>query len=194
MAHRFIILICVYLFSRPGLAQQYKPGYFITADEKKVKGTIKFKLTEYGYMTTSESIPGQIKFRPEGEKKAILLSASEIRGFVAGKDSFAIIRNFRISESRYFKRDFARVAQLGRINLYIHYSQLPSGRFGVSIKQVYVLVKEKEEISCIYNRYQRTEFSKLIADWPELVTQIEKDRDWFEKIPDLVEKYNRHFQ
>lgn len=194
MAQRLVILIVFYLPSHHLLAQQYKTGYFITADEKKVKGTIKYKSTEYGFMTTAESVPGQIKFKPDGEKKAIKLSANEIRGFVAGKDSFAIIRNIRISESQYFKRDFARVTKLGRINLYVHYSQLPSGRFGVSVKQVFVLVKEKEEVSCIYNRYQKAEFSKLIADWPKLVDQIEKDWNWMEKIPDLVAQYNQHFQ
>lgn len=60
-----------------------------------------------------------IKFL-EGGKKKQKLTKEQVKSFVMGKDSFALIQNFSPSNLAYYGADFAKVVKVGAINLYLH--------------------------------------------------------------------------
>ena len=191
---RLLVLFCLFLTFFDALAQSYQPGYFITPDRKQVKGAIKFNSIQCGHLTSNGSVPARIEVKPENESKIFEVTADEIRGFVMGLDSFVVMKNIPVSEQGRFKRDFVKVEALGHINLYIHSSQIPSGRFGTKIKKVYILLKKgTKKLIAFHNRYQKEQFKGLISDDPELLSMIENDWRWMDKIPQVIKRYNLRF-
>jgi hypothetical protein len=190
---RLFVLVCLFINGMELLAQPYQSGYFITLDHKQVKGSIKFAPILCGHLTSNGSVPGRIKVKPENESKVFELTADEIRGFVAGADSFVIMKNIPVSEREHFKRDFVKVEAQGPLDLFVHCSQIPSGRFGTKMKTVYILLRAgSRKLIAFHNRYQKDQFIKLIEDDPGLVTEVQNDWQWMDKIPQVVRKYNAH--
>ncbi len=191
---RLLVLLCLFLTSFDLFAQPYLPGYFVTPDQKHVKGTIKFNSIQSGHLTPTTSIPGRIKVKTENDSKPLEFSADEIRGFVMGLDSFVVLKKIPVSGYDYFKKDFVKVDQLGQLNLYIHYSQIPTGRFGTKIRRVYILSRKgSKKLIAFHDRYQKDKFKELVSGDPELAMEIENDWQWMDKIPELIKKYNLYF-
>jgi hypothetical protein len=71
------------------------------------------------YCSTQMGVGTTIKFL-EGGKKKQKLTKEQVKSFVMGKDSFALIQNFSPSNLAYYGADFAKVVKVGAINLYLH--------------------------------------------------------------------------
>ena len=188
---KLFALICLYAVALEMSAQSYQPSYFYTLDYKQVKGKIKFTTIQSGYLTSTGSVPGRIKFKAENDTKVFKITADEIRGFVVGLDSFVVLKNIPVSPKDHFKRDFVKVEEMGTLNLYSHCSQVAAGRFGTRTKKVYFLLKNgTKKMIPFYNRYQQKKFLNLISEDPELAAEVKNDWRWMEKIPLLIKKYN----
>lgn len=173
-------------------AQSYQPGYFISLDRMEVRGSIKFNSIQCGHLSPGGgSVPGKIKIKPENDSDVYEMTADEIRGFVMGLDSFIVIKNIPVSERDHFRRDFVKVEAVGRLNLYVHCSQIPTGRFGTTTKKVYILSRRgTKKMVAFHNRYQKAQFIQLISDDPELSKEVESDWQWMDRIPQTIKTYN----
>ena len=191
---RLLVGICVLLGPFFANSQSFQPGHFTTMDSKEVKAYIKFNPIQSGHMTASGSVPGRVKIKTETDSQPFELSTEEIKGFVAGLDSFVIMKNIPVSETEHFKRDFVKVEVTGRFNLFVHLSQIQSGRFGTKIKKVYILNRKgTKKLTSFHNRYQKDQFIQLIADDPELVEKVQNDWQWMDHLPEVIKKYNSRF-
>jgi hypothetical protein len=191
---RFFVSIPFLFLSFCGLSQSYQPGYFYTVDNKRIKGFIKYSTIQSGHLLPGGSIPGHIKIKTEIESRAFEMDANELTGFVAARDSFIVLRNIPVSEHDHFARDLVKVEVLGKLNLYIHYSQLPNGRFGSRLKKIYIVQRSSSrKMFSIYDRYQKEQFISFLRDDPELVSSVESDWSWLDHIPETVKRYNTNY-
>jgi hypothetical protein len=146
-------------------------------------------------LTLTGSVPGKIKVKPENETKAIEITADELRAFVMGIDSFVVMKNIPVSERDHIKRDFVKVEATGRLTLFLHCSRVPNGRYGSKIKKVYILLPEgTTNLTAIYNRYQKDQFLQMISNDLALTEEVKDDWQWMNHLPQIIKKYNSHFQ
>ena len=182
------ILLTLLQFNAVG---QFKDGHYYKKDGTKISGLIKFN---YGGNAFTEKSDGDcsISFKPDKKGNKVNLTTNDICCFVIEKDSFAIIRNFRLNAFVTYPQDFAKVIESGKINLYLYYStvQSRSGQF-VVVSTVTDWVVEKDGKA---DKLTKKKFKELIPtylnDYPELLDKINNDQLNYEDSEKIVKMYN----
>lgn len=182
-----ILLLAIPLAS--SAQKQYKNGYYFTDESNKFAGQIKLIRAS---VSVFGSKPTSIRIKRGDQNKKLKLK--DMKGFVIEKDSFALISNFEINSiGGRFEKDFAKVLEKGKINLYIHYSSSSDGKFVYTLDR-YVLNKAgSDKYYGIYDRDSHKQYLlSLIKDNAELTDQVKNmsKKEWIEEIPFIIRKYN----
>lgn len=179
-----LILVTLIPFKSSG---QFKEGHYYRKDGTKETGFIRFN---FGGDSFSKKSDGDcsISFKTDSKGKEIELTTNDICCFVIEKDSFAIIKKFRLNSESYYPQDFAEVIEVGKLNLYRYYTTAPT-EFGVRTATVLVIEKDGK-----VDRLSKKKFKKLLplylADTPELLKKIESGQLRYDDAEQIVKMYN----
>ena len=175
------------------ISQGRRTGYYYNSDQEKIEGEIKLK---GNYLGGGSKL---VMYLPNGQKQK--LSPEEIKSFVMGTDSFAVVKGFSAGGASYFDADYALVLDTGKINLYEHESKVIRSRndfmggTNASFEQRTVLVINERGSKRYYGMYNRSQVEKyllpLIKD-AELRSKIEalKNRELHYELSFLIRQYN----
>src|SRR5437879_4286581 len=106
----FLLLLSTSAYS------QFKEGHYYTKDGKRIDGLLDFRFG--GNLFTNKSDGDcSLAFKADKKSKKQRFTTNDICCFVIEKDSFAIIRNFRLNGFVSYPQDFAKVIEHGKINL-----------------------------------------------------------------------------
>jgi len=138
------------------------------------------------------SKPSNIKFKANAGSTAVKLTAEDISAFVIGKDSFAIVQNIKINSIQgEYKRDFAQVIEVGRINLFVHKSASSDGQFSYD-NDKFVLSRDNKVFLGIWNiNKQREEIAEYFSERPDLLAKILDKKDET-PIQTIVKEFNKN--
>ncbi|MFM7858162.1 MAG: hypothetical protein ACKO96_41145 [Flammeovirgaceae bacterium] len=184
-----LVLLTTLQFKATG---QFKDGHYYKKDGTKISGLIKFK---YGGNVFTNKSDGDcsISFKTDKRGKKINLTTNDICCFVIEKDSFAIIKNFRLNAFVTYPQDFAQVLEIGKINLYLYYStvQSGSGQYGGIVSTVTDWVIEKDGKA---DKLTKKKFKELVplylVDYPELLDKINNDQLKYDDSEKIIKMYN----
>lgn len=188
-----LILLTLLQFNAAG---QFKSGHYYKKDGTKISGLIKFN---YGGNVFTDKSDGDcsISFKSDKKGKKAKLTTNDICCFVIEKDSFAIIKNFRLNALVTYPQDFAKVLESGKINLYLYYSTVQSGggQYGGVVSTVTDWVVEKDGKA---DKLTKKKFKELIPtylnDYPELLDKIKNDQLNYEDSEKIIKMYNDHWR
>ncbi len=190
MRQLFTILILSTLLHLNAVGQ-FKQGHYYEKDGTKVTGLIKFK---YGGNVFTDKSDGDcsIIFKTGKRGKKVKLTTNDICCFVIEKDSFSIIKNFRLNALVSYPQDFAKVLETGKINLYLYYSTVQSGgQYGGGSSTVTCWVIEKEGKA---DKLTKKKFKELLptylSDYPKLLDKIENDQLGYNDTENIIRMYN----
>ncbi|MFT5666198.1 MAG: hypothetical protein ACI9DK_000376 [Vicingaceae bacterium] len=172
-------------------------GYYWDFQGNKHEGKLQV------YCTTQMGAGTTIKFLETGNKKQ-KLTKKQVKSFVMGSDSFALIQNFSPSKLAYYSADFAKVVKVGAINLYLHKRRVTqsTGYYGTGmgtgfaniLTETYVVRKNgRYSYIAIFNKKSFTDsFLPLIADFPVLHAKASamKPRKRLSSLWSLIREYN----
>jgi hypothetical protein len=108
-----LIILSFLLLSITAKSQKWQPGYFYDIRGTKNAGFIRVNPSGKGPIKDE----GFIEFKEDDKASPIKLSTSDLRSFVAGRDSFIVAAAPRGGWSKY-EVDFVRVAVDGPIRLF----------------------------------------------------------------------------
>jgi len=186
----YVIIFTVSIFQIQGLlAEPFLKGYYYGKDMKKVEGLIKFNRATF---SAFGSKPASIRFKINSDSKAIKLTIDEIASFVIGRDSFAIVGDFKINSiSGVYNKDFAQVLDTGAIKLYLHYSSSSDGKASYDHDR-YIITKDNVKYLGIWNgNKQRDEIAAYFVDRPDLKNKV-LDKKSDVSFQELVKDYNKN--
>lgn len=168
---------------------QFKRGYYIDNDSNKLAGLIKFNRAS---LSVFGSTPTSIRIKRDNENKKIKIK--DMKGFVIEKDSFALISNFKMNSiGGEFKNDFAKVIEIGKINLYMHYCSSYDGQSFHSF-DTYVLSKSGSgEYFAVYDSVEHKKYLlNLIKENAELTERLNNmsKKEWIGEIQNIIKEYN----
>jgi len=181
MKHFTLSFVLSFIFLHNCIAQQ--AGYYYDTAGNKINGLIEF--------------PGNgfIFYKENKEAKKIrLMPVDNIKSFVAGADSFAVI-----ADSTGAKR-FAHILEDGKIKMY-DYSMLFANTGNKNSKNenpYYYIEKGNKkykvnEIGWMYN-FRKT-MDDILSDYPELENEyIKKNKLYIADLRYIIAKYNSHFR
>ena len=175
----------------------YKKGYIILEGERKQEGYIKYSTGSWS-VWKSKSGKLRFKFSPESQP---FKAKDDVTGFVIESDSFTIQTNIQVSDmAPIFKRDFAKVIEVGTINLFLHQCSSSTntgvgiGPVGLSVSNghgTWILKKDSRKLTVNKIKRQKESLIRLISDNPELAAEIEAKKPSEINIEELVKRYNR---
>ncbi|MBC7449979.1 MAG: hypothetical protein H7259_00665 [Cytophagales bacterium] len=164
-----------------GMEVPFERGYCITHSGIKLEGYIAPVCGSYSSDLGSNYIMFVLL---NGDTKKQKLTTKDVKTFVAGKDSFAIIKSFSTTMGGYYNQDFARVVKSGSLNLYLHCHPKNSG-----FEYLYYVRKS----GTLY-RLKRGEFKDragfILGDDPELMEKLKKKQLNFDNLEQIIEEYN----
>lgn len=171
-------------------AEKFKNGYYYDLENNKIEGLIYF---EFNFKKS-------FQFRKSAESKSEKISATECKAFVLEKDTFAVIKNFSFEGSagglNASTIGFVQVIEVGKINLYKHFSTQGSGNFSdlTATSLINYIIKKTDEPDFITIR-KRSEkkFKEQIAEVfkdSALTDKVNQDIYTWDNMPELVREYN----
>jgi hypothetical protein len=166
---------------------QFQPGYYYDKAGQKKVGLIKHK---FGADTFSSGPDNSIVFKENKKADRIELTTDDIKAFVIESDSFAILRGFSINSLAFYSSDFVKVVQTGKIDLYWHYTTVPTPRGGSLA--ITFLLKRKGLVKAIFKKDFKEQFQTIFAEHKELVSRIEKKQLDFDDLEQIVKEYNQY--
>lgn len=187
MKRTFVLCLFVVAGSA-AFPQKFIEGHYYTHDGQRIAGLI-----HHSYMARFSSSPDNyIEFKATPEAKEQKLTTKEVRSFVAGNDSFIIVKNFAINGFAYYDEDFVKVVKSGRINLYLHYSTVTgSDGYGVSTSTVTSYLVEKDGVLMrMKKRDFKEKIGELFGDNKELLQKLRKKDLTYKDIEKIIEEYN----
>jgi len=131
-------------------SEEYSKGKYYTTSEEKIEGLISLERTRLSAIYFK---PCLLKFKKDNESKIIKLDNLNISSFVIGNDSFAIVKNFKVTFHMGFlkgifwgkcKKDFAKVIQEGKINIFDLSCEVFLGQYGYQDYSYFVLTKDNQ--------------------------------------------------
>ena len=178
-------------------SEEFSKGKYYTINGEKIEGLIlyqKSKLSAIYYK------PCVLKFKKEKDSKPIKLENSNINSFVIYKDSFVIVQNFKMIYHFGMgvfwgtcHQDFAKVVELGKINLY----ELPcevflGGFFGFQDYSYFILSKDNQNFRTfdLVKNKEKEEFADLFSDQNDFKDLILKTKYREINIKEIVSLYN----
>lgn len=172
-----------YKYEPFGHRTSYEQGYYYSHTGEKISGLIKWECS--GYLR--ETGANFILFKPAKGEKKVQLTTNDVKAFVIGKDSFAIIKSIARGITKY-EKDFARVVSTGSITLYSHCEETQAYS-STGIECFYFIRKD----GALY-RLKRKDFQDkvelLFGDNKGLMNQINDGRLTFDNIEQIVVEYN----
>ncbi len=174
------------------LSAEYKEGYYIDPQKQIHHGLIKF-------------ISGNdfIKFKTGKKDKPLEFTSSAIAGFVIGKDSFAVVRDFEVPfglAGANIPTAFAKVIKTGIVTLYYNSTFVSggpnmagSGSFSAIIDS-YLLQREADDpvVRVPDNPVKfKKRLSEYFSDHEVINEKIKKGTLTYEHIGQIVEMYNQ---
>jgi hypothetical protein len=127
---RFIfILLCFITTANAAIAQKWPQGYFYDTKGNKVTGFI----NSYPRGKAPMKDEGFIEFKEDAKAPTIKLSASDLKSYVVGRDSFIVAATDRWSEKIL---DFVRVALDADLKLFAAFGNVGGGGGGGFSPQV----------------------------------------------------------
>ncbi|MCV9387968.1 hypothetical protein [Reichenbachiella ulvae] len=168
---------------------RFNEGYYYDYKGRKIHGSIKLIRSNFSVFGSQ---PTTFKVKTANKGK-IKISYREAKAVIIGTDSFAVVSNIRINKAQvsHFRKDFAKVLTLGKINAYTHYCQSSDGNRSYKFNTL-VLQKNQRVVSLNDKRRNREAFEALIADNPELYQKVKatKKNEWLGMVKDIVLEYN----
>jgi len=122
-----LIILCLMLLSITAKSQSWQPGYFYDVKGTKNPGLIRVDPRGKGPIKDE----GFIEYKENAKAESIKLSASDLRSFVAGKDSFIVAAAPRQGWSKY-DLDFVQVVVDAPLRLFIAQGSSGGGGGGFS--------------------------------------------------------------
>lgn len=175
---------------------QFKNGYYYTKEGEKVSGLLEFNFG--GRQGMRKNSPGDcwILFKPEKDSKKITLTPNDICCFIIEKDSFAIVRNFKVNPKVTFPQDFAKVLIKGKINLYSYFkyeyiSNLNNGL--IPIMDTDWIIEKDGQADQLSKKNFKKVINNYLKDYPELTQQIIDKSLEYKDTYKIVQLYNEHF-
>lgn len=167
---------------------QFKEGHYYKTDGTKVTGLLRFN---YGGNLFTDKSDGDcsVTYRNDKGGKKIKLTTKDICCFVIEQDSFAIIQNFRLNAFSTYPQDFAKVIQSGKINLYLYYSTVQQGQYGVSTVTDWVIEKDGQ-VDKLTRKIFRELLPTYLSDYPELLSQINNEQLKYDDSERIIKMYN----
>ena len=190
-----IFLVCSSVSFSQGMIslEKFEPGHYYDSAGNKVTGLLKFK---YGGSAFSSKKDGdcELLFRAEKGEKRQKFNTREIRSFVIGNDSFAIVKNFDLNAFVYYPQDFAKVIESGKINLYLYYATVNSGgQFPRTSTVTYYLVEKDGKVVTIKKGILKETLNAFFySDYPDLADKYGK-KIRISDLPLLTKMYNERF-
>ena len=177
---------------------KYEKGYLVLKGNRIEQGYIKQGYSSWSIMNTQYGI---ITFKATPESKRVKVrKKKDVIGFVVGLDSFTIKEHIKVAKgSPTFRKDFVKVLETGKINLYEHECKRtigfhnPETYLNISETlwyETYLLCKDEKCLSVYDVTDQNDSILELISDDNILVSELQKKdpNEW--DIHDLVEIYN----
>jgi len=178
-------------------SEEFSQGRYYTTNGEKFEGLIlyqKSKLSAISYK------PCVLEFKKDNASKPIKLENSDVSSFVIYKDSFAIVQNFKMIYHFGMgvfwgtcHRDFAKVVELGTINLYELPCEVFLGfYFGYQDYNYFVLTKDNQNFRTfdLRKNKEKEELANLFSDNNELKELILKTQYKEINLTELVLLYN----
>ena len=171
---------------------QFKEGYYFDKNNNKVAGLL--KIVEDGIFSFKYAIGdgSRIVFKENEDAKAKTFSVNDITSFVIGEDSFAIVKNFPVPTMEY-TQDFAKVVEIGRINLYMH-SRLFHRGMQSSQQDTWLIEKNRKIGYLTKKRFTKIFIEEYISDFPDLVDKINNKVLKYGDLQEVIRTYNKHFE
>lgn len=116
MKYKFLLLIPFLTIYQIASAQKWQPGYFYDTKGNKVTGLIQSNPSGKGPI----KIEGFIAYKDSEKANEVKLSASDIRYYVAGKDSFVVAHAPQNETWARHEIDFVRVELDEPLKLYVY--------------------------------------------------------------------------
>jgi hypothetical protein len=130
----------------------------------------------------------RLLFKTGDNAKRVKFTAADIRGFVIGEDSFAVLHPLRVNGSISYEQDFVKVLETGKINLFEYDAAMANGD-----KVEYYLVQKDGKVETIPNKFK--DFMKaLVAHNTVLSDGLEKEKFKFKDIRKLIHDYDQAAQ
>jgi len=184
----FVFVFSVFSYSQ----KKYKQGFFITESGTKVDCKMRYYRGSSSLFQCNTCF---IKFIDSTGKK-VILTPENINTFKIESDSFTIAKNFvyyPIAGS--LDKDFVKIVQCGKINLYLHISSGVSGS-GMSYNiNTFVVSKNNKKFFGIHNKKAfKRDFIELVSDDIEVLKFIESmdKTSWESYLPVIVTLYNNN--
>jgi len=194
MLKNLALLSLVLTFTSVALAQQsesFGPGHYYTKDGVKRSGLLRFN---YGGNLFTDKSDGDcsLTFKTDKKAKKEKFTTNDICCFVIKKDSFAIIKNFKLNAFAKYPQDFAKVIEMGKISLYMYYATVNQGQFGVVTVTDWVIEKDGTT-----TKLTRKQFRELmpdyLQDYPELLAKFQSKELKYDDAPHIIKEYNLYF-
>lgn len=185
-----LLLILIIFIHVPSIGQ-FKVGYYYKKDGTKVAGMLRFN---YGGNALTEKSDGDcsVSYKTDKGGKKVKLTTNDICCFVIEKDSFAIIKNFRLNAFVSYPQDFAKVIASGKINLYLYYSTVQQG-YAVSTVTDWVIEKDGKADKLTRKRFREL-LPTYLNDYPKLLNQIENDQLNYNDAEKIIKMYNEYME
>jgi hypothetical protein len=164
-------------------ASPFVPGYYYQTDGIRVDGLIRL---EFAKISLFSNRPSYLVFKKEKGAHSVRLTVKEVKAFVIGTDSFALVHNVKVNNQKgRFPAEFARVIQKGRLNLLVETCVVYGGRYGTT-RHPYILSRNEDKFLCIWNaKRQRDALAEYFSDDPALRLRI-LNKEFDKDIPGLV--------
>ena len=130
-------------------AEEFSKGKYYTTNGEKIEGLLSIQKS---ILSAIYYQPCVLKFKKDNDSKSMKLENPDISSFVINRDSFAIVQNFKMIYHFGMgvfwgtcHQDFAKVVEIGKINLYELLCEVNlGGFFGYQGYSYFVLSKDNQ--------------------------------------------------
>ncbi|MEM8893874.1 MAG: hypothetical protein AAGC88_04795 [Bacteroidota bacterium] len=174
-------------------AQRFKEGYYYTNEGEKVVGQVRHVFSaKFGNMGDNT-----IVFRERKGAKKLKLDSYEIKSFVIEKDSFIVVKNFKINAFANYSRDFAKVLISGKLTLLLHHTTATNGSGAVMMTTpvtTYLINGQGKTRRMSTNKDFRQVLPTFLVGAPEIIEKIESKDYSKPHLRQIIREYNEKFE
>lgn len=193
-----LLFVAFFFFIFYGAEAKWQRGRYYDNNGKKVEGELNLVPASYSIWTSS---PSRIKFRQGRGVRPETFTPDEVSAFVIGNDSFTVAGPLDINNFAFYVKDFVKVLECGKINLYVHYATTSqsygNGVFhNVNLNTLVVQSSSAFSPTVLENgrKKLKEQLADLFADQMEVLQEIENGEVDLKQIPFLVRKYNSCYE
>lgn len=170
-------------------------GHYWTKNGEKVTGSFKISYKKH-------LVGGSIIKHYVNDKKVGRLDVNNLQSLVINSDSFIVAKSFSLDNWAFYDYDIVEVAEIGKINLYIHRRKVSQSAWDNSMQAIPIsklknsfIVSEdqgKTFLGIATNKQFKELFIPMISDNQKVLNQVLelKKRNWLDHLPTLIQNYN----